>query len=258
MRTSGWTPSIVPNEDQDVCLVIDDLGQLGQVYREADVDAAGLARDISARVAVELRRRCDLEMRDIPAGIQDFSGIAPGRTTPAYPAPQLIESNFDRNFLSKRHVKALEFCNPTRGTKVPQSPDWLHEIKYDGYRLRVERNGDRVRLITRNGYDWTGRFPWIVSAALKNRTNQFVIDGEAVILGVDGVSDFNALHSGKHNEEAQLYAFDVLATDGEDLHDLPLSIRKANLARLLRPARRHVRCALRTGRDRSGSLPSGV
>jgi hypothetical protein len=51
---------------------------------------------------------------------------------------------------------AFDFCIPTRGTKVPSAPDWLHEIKYDGYRLRVERDGDRVRLITRNGYDWTG------------------------------------------------------------------------------------------------------
>ena len=47
--------------------------------------------------------------------------------------------------------KAFDFCIPTRGTEVPAGPDWLHEIKYDGYRLRVERNGDRVRLITRNG-----------------------------------------------------------------------------------------------------------
>ena len=129
--------------------------------------------------------------------------------------------------------KAFEFCIPTRGIKVPSSPDWLHEIKYDGYRLRVERNGDRVRLITRGGYDWTKRYPWIVEAALKNRYTQFVIDGEAVILGVDGISDFNALHSGKHNDEVQLYAFDILALDGDDLRSLPLSMRKAHLERLL-------------------------
>ena len=109
----------------------------------------------------------------------------------------------------------------------------LHEIKFDGYRLRVERNGDRVRLTARGGYDWTKRFPWIVEAALKNRQKHFVIDGEAVILGVDGYSDFNALHSGKHNDEVQLCAFDVLAMDGDDLRDLPRSMRKANLARLL-------------------------
>jgi bifunctional non-homologous end joining protein LigD len=121
--------------------------------------------------------------------------------------------------------KAFDFCIPTRGTKVPHTPDWLHEIKYDGYRLRLERDGDRVRLITRNG--------WIVESALKKRMKQFVTDGEAVILGVDGRSDFDALHSGKHNEEVQLYAFDMLAGDGDDMRQLPLSIRKANLARLL-------------------------
>jgi bifunctional non-homologous end joining protein LigD len=60
-----------------------------------------------------------------------------------------------------------------------------------------------------------------------------VIDGEAVILGVDGISDFNALHSGKSNHEVQLYAFDVLAMDGDDLRPLPLSMRKASLAKLL-------------------------
>jgi ATP-dependent DNA ligase len=130
--------------------------------------------------------------------------------------------------------KAFEFCLPTNGPKVPAGPEWLHEIKHDGFRIRVERDGDRVRLITRGGYDWTKRYPWIAESVLKNRIKQFVIDGEAVVLGVDGISDFNALHSGKHSEEVQLCAFDVLAMDGDDLRRLPLSMRKANLARLLR------------------------
>jgi ATP-dependent DNA ligase len=89
-------------------------------------------------------------------------------------------------------------------------------------------------LISRGGYDWTKRFPWITEAALKNRRGHFVIDGEAVILGVNGVSDSNALHSGKHGDEVQLCAFDVLALDGDDVRDLPLSTRKANLEGLLR------------------------
>ncbi|MET4170944.1 bifunctional non-homologous end joining protein LigD [Bradyrhizobium sp. LA6.1] len=129
---------------------------------------------------------------------------------------------------------AFEFCLPTPAKVVPAGPDWIHEIKYDGYRLRVERQGKSVRLFTRNGHDWTGRFPWIVEAALKNREQQFVIDGEAVVLGVDGVSDFNALHSRRHDDEVQLYAFDILALGGEDLRPLPLLMRKTNLARLLR------------------------
>ena len=56
-------------------------------------------------------------------------------------------------------------------------------------------DGDRVRLFTRNGHDWSSRYPWIVQSALKNYHKQFVIDGEAVILGIDGIADFNALHS---------------------------------------------------------------
>jgi bifunctional non-homologous end joining protein LigD len=145
-----------------------------------------------------------------------------------------MDSQFSQKRLFCSMLKAFDFCIPTRGTKVPGRPDWLHEIKYDGYRLRVEHDGDRVRLITRNGHDWTSRYPWIVESALKNRIKQLVIDGEAVILGVDGIPDFNALHSRQHEEEVQLYAFDILALDGEDLRPLPLSMRKTNLARLLR------------------------
>jgi ATP-dependent DNA ligase len=128
----------------------------------------------------------------------------------------------------------FDFCIPTRATSAPHGPDWLHEVKYDGFRLRVERDGDRVRLIiTRGGYNWTKRFPWIVEAALKNRQKRFVIDGEAVILGVDVISDFDALHSGKHNEEVQPCAFDIFVEGGDDLRKLSLSMRKANLERLL-------------------------
>jgi ATP-dependent DNA ligase len=127
----------------------------------------------------------------------------------------------------------FEFCLPTLGKAVPAGPEWLHEIKYDGYRMFVVREDDRVRLITKGGYDWTKRYPRIVEAALKNRLRHFVIDGEAIVRGVDGYSDFNALHSGKYNDEVELLTFDILAMDGDDLRDLPLSMRKANLQRLL-------------------------
>jgi len=128
----------------------------------------------------------------------------------------------------------FEFCLPTSATSVPGHAVWLHEVKYDGYRLRLERDGDRVGLVTRGGHDWASRFPRIVETALKNRHKQFVIDGEAVLLGVDGISDFNGLHSRRRDEEVQLYTFDILALDGEDLRGLPLSTRKSDLARLLR------------------------
>jgi bifunctional non-homologous end joining protein LigD len=122
---------------------------------------------------------------------------------------------------------------PTRAAKVPDGPDWIHEIKHDGFRLIVVRDDTCVRLFTKSGHDWTGRYPWIAESALKIRRRHFVIDGEAVVLGVDGVSDFDALHSRKHDEEVRLYAFDCLALDGIDLRDLPLFTRKKRLAQLL-------------------------
>jgi bifunctional non-homologous end joining protein LigD len=117
---------------------------------------------------------------------------------------------------------------------VPSGPDWLHEIKYDGYRVRLERDGDRVRLFTKGGHDWTSRYPWIVETARKIKKTQFIIDGEAVVLDVRGISDFNALHSRKVDHEVQLYAFDCLALGGDDLGRLPLFKRKTSLQQLLR------------------------
>jgi bifunctional non-homologous end joining protein LigD len=99
--------------------------------------------------------------------------------------------------------------------------------------------------------DLTGTFVFALSGALAGvkreldlfgvlvlsfaaaRQRHFVIDGEAVILGVDGISDFNALYSRKHDHEVQLYAFDILAMGGDDLRSLPLHMRKTNLEQLL-------------------------
>ena len=108
----------------------------------------------------------------------------------------------------------FEPCIPTKARSVPDRPEWIHEIKHDGYRLIIQRDGKRVRLWTRNGHDWSDRFPLVSEAALRNRNSSFVIDGEAVLLGVDGRSDFNGLHSRKHDDEVQFYAFDILVSDG--------------------------------------------
>ncbi|MBR0755634.1 DNA ligase [Bradyrhizobium jicamae] len=130
-------------------------------------------------------------------------------------------------------ARSFEPCLPSPATVVPASADWLHEIKHDGYRLIVHREGKRVRLFTRNGHDWSGRFPLITEAALRNRKTSFVLDGEAVLLGVDGRSDFNGLHSRKHDAEVEFYAFDLLMSDNDDLREWPLFLRKGALARML-------------------------
>jgi len=130
-------------------------------------------------------------------------------------------------------LRFIEPCLPSPADRPPSGVNWIHEIKHDGYHLIVQREGKRVRLFTKNGRDWTDRYPFIVEAALRNRISSFVVDGEAVLLGVDGVSDFDGLYSRQHDDEVQLYAFDILAMDGEDLRKLPLHLRKNNLARLL-------------------------
>jgi ATP-dependent DNA ligase len=129
---------------------------------------------------------------------------------------------------------ALDPCLPTRVTAAPSGPAWVHDIKHDGYQLMIRRTPDGVRIHTRNGYDWTDRFARVVEAAGKLRATSFVIDGEGVILGQDGVSDFDRLHSRRHDGEVQLLGFDLLELDGTDLRDEPLIHRKATLASLLR------------------------
>ena len=106
--------------------------------------------------------------------------------------------------------------------KPPAGPDWVHEIKHDGYRLQVRREGDAVRLFTRRGYDWSGRYPSIAVTATLLRARSFTLDGEAVVCGPDGVAIFDALHRRGTVTEAMLYAFDLLELDGEDLRGLPL------------------------------------
>jgi bifunctional non-homologous end joining protein LigD len=124
-------------------------------------------------------------------------------------------------------------CIPTRALKPPAGLGWVHEIKHDGYRLQVRRAGDAVRLFTRRGYDWSGRYPAIAATAAKLRAASFTLDGEAVVCGPDGIAIYDALHRHGTVREAMLYAFDLLELDGEDLRALPLSDRKKRLARLV-------------------------
>jgi bifunctional non-homologous end joining protein LigD len=84
-------------------------------------------------------------------------------------------------------------CIPTLAVKPPSGPDWVHEIKHDGYRLIVRRDGKVVQLFTRRGYNWTDRYPAIASAAAKLRARSFTIDGEAVVTGPGSVAVFNAV-----------------------------------------------------------------
>jgi bifunctional non-homologous end joining protein LigD len=126
-------------------------------------------------------------------------------------------------------------AQPIERRVPPAGAGWVHEIKHDGYRMIVRKDGDTVRLFTRNGHDWRERFPAIAAAAERLKAHSFTIDGEAVVIGPDGLSRFEELRHG--NSVACLYAFDLLELDGEDLRSRPLLFRKDALARLLQGKR---------------------
>ena len=132
----------------------------------------------------------------------------------------------------------IEPCLPTKVPRPPSGPLWVHEIKYDGYRLMVRRDGGRVRAFTRNGHDWADRFSAIVAAAHRIKASSFLIDGEVVIVRDDGTPDFHALRSRRRGSEAVLFAFDLIEQDGDDLRDLPLIERKRRLNKLIGRAKR--------------------
>jgi bifunctional non-homologous end joining protein LigD len=122
--------------------------------------------------------------------------------------------------------------------RPPSGDGWLHEIKYDGYRLLCRIQGQRVQLITRNGHDWTDRFAEIVREAADLPVQTAMLDGEATILRADGTTDFQALQNyfkGLPSGRLVYYLFDLPYCEGYDLSAVPLNRRKELLKALIPP-----------------------
>jgi bifunctional non-homologous end joining protein LigD len=117
----------------------------------------------------------------------------------------------------------------------PKGPGWLHEIKFDGYRVQLHKVGKDVVVFSRRGADFTKRYTPIAEALIKLPTRSAIIDAELVVALPNGVPDFTALHSGKFDPEALCaWGFDLLEHNGKDLRELPLVARKTILGSLLR------------------------
>lgn len=126
-------------------------------------------------------------------------------------------------------------CLATLTDAPPQGDDWVHEIKFDGYRLEARISDGEVKLLTRTGLDWTARFPAIAKALKTLRVKSALIDGEAVVETEKGVTSFarlvDALEAGR-TEELLFVAFDLLHLNGVDTMRAPLIERKAVLKTL--------------------------
>jgi bifunctional non-homologous end joining protein LigD len=125
-------------------------------------------------------------------------------------------------------------CLPSPAARPPSGDGWLHEIKHDGMRMIARRDGAGVRLITRQGNDFTSRFPLIVAAIAALPTRSSLIDGEAICTNDDGLAVFDLIRRQRNSENAVMVAFDLIELDGEDFRRTPIEQRKARLLRLVR------------------------
>jgi bifunctional non-homologous end joining protein LigD len=117
---------------------------------------------------------------------------------------------------------------------VPQGRGWLHEAKYDGYRIIARKEGDEITLFSRSGLDWTVRFPAIAKALLSLPAKSALLDGEVAFVLPSGITDFKSLqeHIDTPHPAIRYFIFDLLALDGKDLRKKPLKERRALLAKL--------------------------
>ncbi|MEN3976797.1 non-homologous end-joining DNA ligase [Emcibacter sp. SYSU 3D8] len=144
-----------------------------------------------------------------------------------------------RNAASRAGSSPLPgFVKPALATlveDVPEGDDWLFEIKFDGYRAIAAASGDEVRIYTRNGLDWTSKYPAIAQALASLNLDGALLDGEIVVVDKEGKSDFGALQAQLKGGGGSLsfFVFDVLALGGESLRSKPLVERKDMLRKLL-------------------------
>ena len=133
-------------------------------------------------------------------------------------------------------LRFIPFEVPTAVREPPEGDEWIHEVKFDGYRTQLVIDKGNVTALSRRGLNWTDRYPGVIAAAKELPVQSAILDGETVIMDKDGVSDFSALIKAVHKKSDAIafVAFDLLHMDGIDLRKEPL-IRRRELLRELIP-----------------------
>ncbi|WP_168213741.1 non-homologous end-joining DNA ligase [Bradyrhizobium cosmicum] len=119
--------------------------------------------------------------------------------------------------------------------RVPSGERWIHEIKFDGYRVQLHLANEAVTIFTRRGYDWTKRFKKIAADGWHIKAGSAIIDGEIVVPAADGTTDFSVLQNELKGDSSKivLVAFDLLYLNGRDIRSQPLIERKAELRKII-------------------------
>jgi bifunctional non-homologous end joining protein LigD len=146
----------------------------------------------------------------------------------------------------------IEPCLPSPANAPPSGRNWIHEIKHDGFRILARRDSAGVRLITRAGNDFSGRFPFIAMAIAKLPVRSCLIDGEAIVCDEKGLAVFELIRRHGALASAVYCAFDLLELNGEDLRRQPIEERKWRLANLLDGS--HLSLALNEHFEEDGAM----
>src|SRR5260370_16336005 len=157
---------------------------------------------------------------------------------------------------TRRTAAALpEGIRPQLTQLVQEGQEWLHEIKFDGYRMHARLDRGAVRLLPRTGLDWTHKYPAVADTVSSIGARQAYLDGELCGVRHDGVTSFSMIQAASDNGDGAalvLFLFDLLYLDGEDISARPLIERKARLAPLLSNASSTLQyCDHQTGHGRA-------
>ena len=182
--------------------------------------------------ATERARQSNHPLKNNP-----FAADALAKPPPVPPVKQNLQSS--KSLIAAHRAGLPRFVSPSLATlsdKAPDGGNWVHEIKFDGYRIQARIDRGKVKLFTRKGLDWTEKFPTIASAISKLKAKSALFDGELVAEDANGLSSFSLLQQdlkADRHDRMVFYMFDLLHLDGADLTTLPLSTRKEAFANLL-------------------------
>jgi len=228
-------------EKRDNWLLIKERDDAVRPHDEYDVlqarpESAASGRDMDQITAEESAAAEAAEAGNAPSS----AAVAAGREVVEHAAADLSETAFAEAGPMPQDAP-MQLARLVE--RPPEGDEWLHEVKYDGYRIRLEAEGGRVRMLTRNGQDWRDRFPQVAEAAAALPVESALLDGEAVVFGTSGVPDFGALQHAiakKRTQPVVYMAFDLLYLNGFDLRQAPLVKRKELLKALVSAAPRDI------------------
>ena len=196
-----------------------------------------------------ISRACCLNRRATPSGSEKQFSICPSHT--AYPAGHCLTAPYiSRNFPQLAGCAALgvvgttsrppKWIKPQLTRLVDEAPagaGWLHEIKYDGYRMHARIDGGKATLLTRTGLDWSHRYRRTIEALGSLKVKSAYLDGELCALDANGAPVFSRLQAAMdegRTDQRVFFAFDLLFLNGESPAQLPLIKRKERLQRLFK------------------------